>query len=485
MGTVLITNLYFQKYTGSELHTLEIAKRFSQLGYEVIVATFSKTFPLLEYVDGFQVIDITKEKLEKVDFDIVFIQHFPVFDYLATHYSITYKHMIVSILSSFNAFETLPACYKNADLISVVSEECAETITPYERNVFVFKNSADKTFFQKFKTNHKCELKSIAVISNHVPDEVKELPDFLPEIKFSFLGCGDNQELVTADLLAEYDLVITIGRTVQQCFACGTPVYVYDYFGGPGYINENNIRTAEKHNFSGRGFEKKSAQCIVDDVIKKYTENLEHLQYLHDYASEYFCFEKTFDQMLCQVVNEKKQKQKILNCYDALYERRIKAYSEIFPLTPFLNDVSAGRTQLYYITDSEGLDERNSISWQYADGYVIDRTFRLSSNKLFRFDPSDKPCKCRIIEADVDGNPVKSFCEAVNAIYRKEEFDYFLTNDSQIVFHQTVNEYVRIKYQVFNLRNDEIIQLSESLQTQLKERDNSFIRRIFKKNLGK
>ena len=60
MGTVLITNLYFQKYTGSELHTLEIAKRFSQLGYEVIVATFSKTFPLLEYVDGFQVIDITK-----------------------------------------------------------------------------------------------------------------------------------------------------------------------------------------------------------------------------------------------------------------------------------------------------------------------------------------------------------------------------------------------------------------------------------------
>lgn len=50
MKTVQITNLYFQKYTGSELHTLEIAAEFTKREYEVSVAVFSKTYPLLNEV---------------------------------------------------------------------------------------------------------------------------------------------------------------------------------------------------------------------------------------------------------------------------------------------------------------------------------------------------------------------------------------------------------------------------------------------------
>lgn len=481
MKTVLITNLYFQKYTGSELHTVEIARRFSQLGYQVTVATFSKTYPLLEYADGFKVIDILREQLENTAFDIVFIQHFPVYDYLVTHYSITYKHMIVSILSSFNAFGTLPDCYKNADLVSVVSEECAETITPYVKDVFVFKNSADNTFFKKFEKNKKSECNKIAVISNHVPDELRELPGILSDKQFSFLGSGDNQELVTAELLSRYDLVITIGRTAQQCFACGTPVYVYDYFGGPGYIDEQNIQLAEKHNFSGRGFEKRNAKEISKELLDKYYQNLNQLQYLHEYASEHFCFEKIFDQMLKLALQDDDKCFNKLNSFDALNTRRIKAYSEIFPQTPFLNDMYIGTSQLYYQPDTEILEEKNSVRWPYADGYVIERTFRISSRKLFRFDPSDKPCRCRIIDIEIDGSSVKQCYKPINAVSHKGEYDYFLSQDSQILVERTINEYVTIRYQVFNLRNQEILQLVEELQEQSANINHSLLGRVCRK----
>ena len=39
---VLITNLYFQKFTGSELHVLEFAHLFKEKGYDVVIAVYKK-----------------------------------------------------------------------------------------------------------------------------------------------------------------------------------------------------------------------------------------------------------------------------------------------------------------------------------------------------------------------------------------------------------------------------------------------------------
>ena len=90
-------------------------------------------------------------------------------------------------------------------------------------------------------------MKKIAVISNHVPEEVQELADVLEgQCSVEYIGIQYSPKLVDAKLLKQYDLVITIGRTVQQCFALGVPVYVYDYFGGPGYITDENFGEAEK-----------------------------------------------------------------------------------------------------------------------------------------------------------------------------------------------------------------------------------------------
>ena len=90
---VLITNLYFQKFTGSELHVLEFAHLFKEKGYDVVIAVYKKSYPLLqELEEGITVIECQKEALKEIEFEIVFIQHFPVFDYLVSRYGCDQCH---------------------------------------------------------------------------------------------------------------------------------------------------------------------------------------------------------------------------------------------------------------------------------------------------------------------------------------------------------------------------------------------------------
>lgn len=51
----------------------------------------------------------------------------------------------------------------------------------------------------------------------------------------------------------------------------GVPVYVYDYLGGPGYLTEANFSLAERNNFSGRGFEKKTSDELLKEIKEGYT----------------------------------------------------------------------------------------------------------------------------------------------------------------------------------------------------------------------
>lgn len=73
---------------------------------------------------------------------------------------------------------------------------------------------------------------------------------------------------VTPDLISQYDCVFTIGKTVQYCMISSTPVYVYDRFGGFGYLDAENFEKCAYANFSGRGGITKSSEEIASEIIK-------------------------------------------------------------------------------------------------------------------------------------------------------------------------------------------------------------------------
>ena len=57
---VLITNLYFQKFTGSELHVLEFAHLFKEKGYDVVIAVYKKSYPLLQELEEGITVNVRK-----------------------------------------------------------------------------------------------------------------------------------------------------------------------------------------------------------------------------------------------------------------------------------------------------------------------------------------------------------------------------------------------------------------------------------------
>lgn len=100
-----------------------------------------------------------------------------------------------------------------------MSDECANKV--YDQigtdiRVRVFKNSVGEEYFERFSLkNDNAYIKDIAVISNHIPEELLELGSVTnDEYHIDYIGAEYSPRLVNVELLKEYDLVITIGRTV-------------------------------------------------------------------------------------------------------------------------------------------------------------------------------------------------------------------------------------------------------------------------------
>lgn len=416
MKRVLMTNLYFSKYTGSELHILEMARLFEKKGYEVVIVVFQKAYPLLEKAGTIRVIECLSEELEHTDFDIVFVQHYPVFDYLCCKYCISYNKLIVSKLSVISELEYLPVCTPEADLILCVSEECANEVYKQigvDSRVKIFKNSVSQEYFEG--VNKKVQLKKIAIISNHVPQELIELSQLMRgQYTIDYIGVEYSPRLVDAELLKEYDLVITIGRTVQQCFALKVPVYVYDNFGGPGYITDDNFLIAEKSNFSGRGgFSKKTSTELNIDIIKNYENNLLNLDKLNSIAKKEYSYDVNFERIFQQLMATESREKKNIDYYTAIEKKRVMLYSKVIPAYALSPNIIS---QLY-MDFGNGFNEQDSVKWNASANYIITKIITIDKKvNCLRFDPCQVPAECYISELCINGKIKTEYSQ------RKESF---------------------------------------------------------------
>ncbi|MEN6291049.1 MAG: hypothetical protein ABFD07_03390, partial [Methanobacterium sp.] len=99
--------------------------------------------------------------------------------------------------------------------------------------------------------------------------------------------------------LKQYDLVITIGKTVIYCFALRIPIYCYDRFGGSGFITPENFDNNKIDNFSGRSIDKKlDGPSIYQEIIQNYAVSLKYLNFLYWTSREHFHFENNLSKIL-------------------------------------------------------------------------------------------------------------------------------------------------------------------------------------------
>ncbi|MDO8442343.1 MAG: hypothetical protein Q7S97_14340 [Polaromonas sp.] len=295
VGHALIATHNLADYAGSEIFTLELATALREMGWEVLVAALLPGEPMASEFrkQGFRIVDMLTEAsaISNAKFDLAWIHHTPVFQELLLAQKIEATTVIFCSLSHFEPLEAVPSNREHLDLLLAHSVENRNFITKElgleEDQVIVFPNAVPNVYWDCSKDIHPHLLMRLAIISNHPPVEVLRMAEILQGngVEVIHIGTGGNQILMSPSLLLNWDAVITIGKTVPYCFSLKVPVYCYDHFGGPGWLNEDNFELASQNNFSGRGFAKKTPEVIAKEIVNGYQESLPRLEAFRTHAA--------------------------------------------------------------------------------------------------------------------------------------------------------------------------------------------------------
>jgi hypothetical protein len=301
---ILITNHHLKNFAGSELTTLEFAIAFKKFGHDVSVATFEFGEPLKNFFleQNITVYNLIDESIEEQTFDLIWAHHFPVLLDLFLNHKVSTDRLVVYSMFPLisNPYETF-FYFNNTALYVVHSYDNQKVKQSQGINIpLVFPNSVPADVFRTQPRPIE-GLKKLAIISNHICEEVKQAIPLLNERGVEVCIYGHNHHVIkiTPEILINFDAVITIGRTIQYCFALGIPVYCYDHFGGPGWINNKTLKTAEYYNFSGRCTQiNKTSEQIAQEIIFDFNHTLSERDVFLEYARDNYNLEKNLQNVL-------------------------------------------------------------------------------------------------------------------------------------------------------------------------------------------
>lgn len=298
---ILISHTTIAQVMGSTIVTAQLASCLKRKGAEVVVfaSTFEGSLKEMFERDSIPVITDEEADLDLYSFDYVWVN------------SQVLPFAFVRALDSFNAaseqeqeerLPNLPRFIFNhmgameavcdeypyiplleesiASLEVYVSPEARDAMQPFYDEALnegipqaIFPNPAPSEFaFDRLVPAKRAHPQSVLCVSGHMPAEVGEALELLREqgLSVHHIGAGADEREVTPEVIQSFDAVITIGKTVQYCMLSATPVFVYDYLGGFGYLDAENIERARYANFSGREGVKMTAEEIVEALLDNY-----------------------------------------------------------------------------------------------------------------------------------------------------------------------------------------------------------------------
>lgn len=261
---VLVLTNHFSAFAGSEVVALQVAQWFAERGHAVTLGANSIGAPLRHCAAGIA-LTTAWDQIALGDFDLIWCQHdllsqLPLAAFERASRS-RLPHVALVSLSPFEPYEHVDAFLAralSADVYANSPETADELISRNSGaitrpSVRVFHNAAPAAFW-KAGPPPGAALRSIALISNHPPPELAAALAALEAagVHTRSIGVQSEAKLVTPEDIAGVDAVISIGKSVIYAIAQRRPVFMYDHFGGDGWLTRNNFATNLYHNFSGR-----------------------------------------------------------------------------------------------------------------------------------------------------------------------------------------------------------------------------------------
>jgi hypothetical protein len=261
---VLVATNQLSDYGGSELVAWEVAEWFAGRGDEVTVAAIFTGSPLTDAPAPFAITD-DLDALDLSTFDLVWSQHDMVTRLaggLERCAAVGRLPLVVMVaLSPFERLEHVDAqvaraigaeVWANSDETAHVVARESEGLLDLRR-IHRFRNAAPERFWVTAPAPAP-EVRRVLAVSNRMPLELRQAFEALGRdgIDVRIVGRDDDYVWLGPEDIAAADAVVTIGKTVVDAIAVGRPVYLYDRFGGGGWLWSGNWEHERFHNFSGR-----------------------------------------------------------------------------------------------------------------------------------------------------------------------------------------------------------------------------------------
>lgn len=305
---VLVATNHLVSYTGSEIVALELAEAFNSYGHECVVAANAVSRMLAAHAAERGVEVRWQDPLPHLaEFELACCLHhvFPLLLEDTPPASAAFPYTVFLHLSPYEAYEH--PCPPVEDLFAskvlANSPETRDALCASRNGVPVglFQNPAPRAFF-RHRPNQPGKLERLLVISNHLAaDLATALAQLAAEtsIRVRHIGLGGERRRVTPDDVLDADAIVTIGKSTQYGIVSQTPVYCYDLFGGPGWLNADNFAKAEYHNFSGRCTPtRKTALQIVREIQDGFGEAARFASCLREQDLRRFSLDEYIIEML-------------------------------------------------------------------------------------------------------------------------------------------------------------------------------------------
>ena len=293
MTRALVLTNHLMEWAGSEVLAFEVSELLS-VSYEVTLCGNQVSPSLQPWAENFNIKLVDDpSNIDLFEFDFIWSQHSlaPLcknFEDLKN-----YEGVFNSVhLSPYEPLELASLMYVNSGVNSILanSEETKKAIEGVLGDgveIINFNNAAPP----KFRASKPSKifgktLQSLLVVSNHIPSEMMKALKIIERegLTVGLFGLGaPNYRRITSQDIESFDGVVSIGKTVQYGILGRKPVYCYDRFGGPGWINRRNYEDALWYNFSGRCCNtKKGAMQIASELIEGFEEANSGVNYLYD-----------------------------------------------------------------------------------------------------------------------------------------------------------------------------------------------------------
>ena len=320
---------------GSTMVTLELASFLQSCGAKVVVYTNIALDPALSNFKkaGLRVITPRDEiEFSINDFDYVWVHSLTLPRSLLDDLKIERKKNPAFIFLHMSALDQIPDehpwIYQLEDKLSSLSLYISEgTLSTNEKyglpkKTGFFRNPVPVEFINNAKESPSTKLERLLIVSNHPPKEVLDAAKELEARGIIVDRLGEGQakySQVTPAMLSKYDAVITIGKTVQYCLIMNIPVYVYDHFGGDGWLTQKNFERAKYFNFSGRFTSNKTSSQISKEILEGFTDAVAFQNSLGAKQKEEFMIDRVLEKILSRVEPKK------LSAFDSKYIESVKS----------------------------------------------------------------------------------------------------------------------------------------------------------------